>query len=175
MKLNEIKENPSNPRLIKDDKFKKLLKSIKDFPQMMSLRPIIIDENNIIQGGNMRFKALKELDYKEIPDEWVKQGKDLTEEQWKEFVIKDNVGFGEWDWDALANEWDSEQLTEWGVDLPDFTYYSDKNKEIDTESFDDEMIIKLKYTEEDYLKVRDQLAKVASSPEMAVWKLLGNE
>ncbi len=120
MKFSEIKPNPNNPRIIKDDKFKKLVQSLKDFPQMMELRPIIIDEQNIIQGGNMRFKALLQLGYKEVPDEWIKKGKDLTEEQWREFVIKDNVGFGEWDFDILANEWEYEQLMGWGVDLPDF-------------------------------------------------------
>lgn len=118
MKLSEIKPNPNNPRICKDDKFKKLVQSLKDFPQMMALRPIIVDENNVIQGGNMRFKALSQLGYKDVPDEWVKQGKDLTEEQWREFVVKDNVGFGEFDWEILANEWDSDQLTEWGIDLP---------------------------------------------------------
>ncbi len=120
MKITEIKTNPNNPRLIKDDKFKKLVQSIKDFPEMMELRPIIIDENNIIQGGNMRYKALRELGYKDIPDNWIKQRKDLTVEQWNEFIIKDNVGFGEWDWDALANEWDSDKLADWGLDLPAF-------------------------------------------------------
>lgn len=120
MNIKDIKTNPDNPRVIKDDKFKKLVKSIKEFPQMMELRPIIVDEKNIIQGGNMRYKALVELGYKEIPDNWVKQGKELTEEQWKEFVIKDNVGFGEWDYDLLANDWDSEKLAEWGMDLPEF-------------------------------------------------------
>lgn len=117
MKITEIKTNPNNPRFIKDEKFNKLVKSIKDFPEMMELRPIIIDENNIIQGGNMRYKALRELGYKDIPDNWIKQRKDLTVEQWNEFIIKDNVGFGEWDLDALANEWDGEQLSKWGVDL----------------------------------------------------------
>lgn len=117
MKLSELKINPKNPRLIKDDKFKLLVKSIQDFPQMMELRPIIVDENNIIQGGNMRFKALQELKYKDIPETWVKQAKDLTEEQWREFVIKDNVGFGEWDFEQLANEWNVEDLQEWGLDI----------------------------------------------------------
>ncbi|MBV5329754.1 MAG: DNA modification methylase [Chlorobium sp.] len=120
MKLAEIRPNPANPRLIKDDKFKKLVQSLRDFPQMMELRPIIIDENNIIQGGNMRYKALLEIGFTEIPDTWVKQGKDLTQEQWREFVIKDNLGFGEWDWDVISNEWDSQQLTDWGLDLPEF-------------------------------------------------------
>ena len=120
MKLNKIKGNPNNPRIIKDDKFKKLVKSISEFPKMLELRPIIVDENFIVQGGNMRLKALHELKFKEIPDEWVKQVSDLTEEQKKEFIIKDNVGFGEWDFDDLANNWDAEQLTEWGLDIPNF-------------------------------------------------------
>ena len=120
MKLSNIKGNPNNPRIIKDDKFKKLVKSISEFPKMLELRPIIVDENFIVQGGNMRLKALQELKFKEIPDEWVKQVSDLTEEQKKEFIIKDNVGFGEWDFDDLANNWDVEKLNEWGLDIPNF-------------------------------------------------------
>ena len=120
MKITQIKKNPNNPRVIRDDKFRKLCKSITDFPEMMELRPIIVDENNIVQGGNMRYKALQELGYKDIPDEWVKQGKDLTPEQWQEFVIKDNVGFGEWDYDILSTDWDSDKLVEWGLDDCDF-------------------------------------------------------
>jgi len=120
MKLSKIKPNPNNPRIIKDDKFKKLVKSINDFPKMMSLRPIVVDENFIVQGGNMRLKALQEIGFKDIPDEWVKQVSDLNEDEKKQFIIKDNVGFGEWDWDDLANNWDAEQLTEWGLDIPNF-------------------------------------------------------
>jgi hypothetical protein len=114
MKINLIKPNANNPRIIKDDKFKKLVQSIKDFPQMLELRPIVIDENNIVLGGNMRLKACQELGLKDVPTIYAK---DLTEEQKKEFIIKDNVGFGEWNWDDLANDWDSEQLTEWGLDV----------------------------------------------------------
>ena len=117
MNINEIKPNPSNPRIIKDDKFKKLVKSIQDFPQMLELRPIVIDENNIVLGGNMRLKACIEAGLKDVP---VKQAKDLTEEQKKEFIVKDNVGYGEWDWDDLANNWNVEDLTEWGLDIPNF-------------------------------------------------------
>jgi DNA modification methylase len=117
MNINEIKPNPNNPRIIKDDKFKKLVKSIQDFPQMLELRPIVIDENNIVLGGNMRLKACIEAGLKDVP---VKQAKELTEEQKKEFIIKDNVGFGEWSWDDLANNWDEELLTEWGLDIPNF-------------------------------------------------------
>lgn len=131
VKISDVKVNPNNPRLIKDDKFAKLVKSIQDFPQMMELRPIIIDENNVIQGGNMRFKALQHLGFKDIPDTWVKQGKDLTPEQWREFVIKDNVGFGEWDFEQLTNEWDTEQLSDWGLDVPQWVAGMDENNMTD--------------------------------------------
>jgi DNA modification methylase len=115
VKINSIKTNPKNPRLIKDDKFKKLVNSIKEFPQMLELRPIVVDENNIILGGNMRHKACIEAGLKEV---FIVQAKDLTEQQKDEFIVKDNVGFGEWDWDILANEWDTDKLTDWGLDLP---------------------------------------------------------
>lgn len=117
MLVSKIKSNPNNPRICKDDKFKKLVKSIQDFPQMLELRPIVIDENNIVLGGNMRLKACIEAGIKDVP---VKQAKDLTEEQKKEFIVKDNVGYGEWDWNDLANNWDSEQLIDWGLDIPGF-------------------------------------------------------
>ncbi len=120
IKLSSIKPNPSNPRIIKDEKFEKLKQSIKDFPQMMELRPMVVDETMTLLGGNMRFKGLQDLGYKEIPDNWIKKASELTEEQKKEFIIKDNVGFGEWEWEQLANEWDVEQLTEWGLDIPDY-------------------------------------------------------
>lgn len=126
MKLSSIKNNPNNPRICKDDKFKKLVNSIKEFPKMMELRPIIINEDSIVLGGNMRLKALNELGYKEIPDNWVKQAKDLTEEETKRFIIADNVSGGEWDWELLANEWDSEELTEWGLDVVGFDVSSDE-------------------------------------------------
>jgi ParB-like chromosome segregation protein Spo0J len=128
IKLSKIKNNPNNPRLIKDDKFKKLCESIKALPKMMELRPIVVDENFVVQGGNMRLKALNELGYKEIPETWVKEAKDFSEDELKEFIIKDNVGFGEWDWDDLANNWDTEKLEEWGLDIPNFT-----EKEIDSD------------------------------------------
>lgn len=118
MKLSDITPNERNPRFIKDAKFDKLKKSISELEKMMSLRPIIVDENNIILGGNMRYRALKALGYKDIPNEWVKKAEDLTEEEKKRFIIEDNVGFGEWDFDMLANEWEVQELTKWGVDLP---------------------------------------------------------
>lgn len=118
IKLSSIRANPRNPRIIKDDKFRKLCKSIQDFPKMMELRPIITDDDGVILGGNMRLKALQELGFKEVQDNWIRKASDLTEDEKKEFIIKDNVGFGEWDWDVLANEWDEWNLDEWGVDLP---------------------------------------------------------
>ena len=118
MKLSKIKSNPNNPRVIKDDKFQKLVKSIQEFPKMMALRPMIINSDNIVLGGNMRLKALKECGYKDIPDEWVKRADELTEEEQRRFIIADNVGFGEHDWEALKAEWDVEELAEWGLDLP---------------------------------------------------------
>ena len=119
IKLNSIKKNPNNPRVLRDAQFEKLKKSIAEFPQMMELRPIVVDKDNIVLGGNMRLEALKALGKKEIPDEWVKRADELTEEQKREFVIKDNVGFGDWDWDSLANEWDADKLADWGLDVPD--------------------------------------------------------
>ena len=119
VKISEVKPNPKNPRVIKDGKFQKLVKSIQEFPDMLNKRPLIVftdvDGKYCVLGGNMRLKALNELKFKEIPvivaDEW-------TEEQKHEFLIKDNVGFGEWDWDNLANEWDAEKLDDWGLDVP---------------------------------------------------------
>jgi len=179
MKLSQLKANPKNPRIIRDDKFKKLVASIEGFPEMMEKRPMVcvtdVDGKLFPLGGNMRLRAIQELGMKEIPDSWVTLADDWTQEKRAEFTIRDNVAHGEWSWDDLANEWDSEQLSDWGVDVPTFDDYSDKNKEIDTNDFADEMIIKLKYNEDDYAKVREQLSKVAATPEQAVWKLLGNE
>jgi hypothetical protein len=114
LKINELKPNLSNPRIIKESKFKKLVKSISDFPEMLELRPIIVDEDMTILGGNMRYKASVEAGLKEVN---VKVAKGLTEEQKQEFIVKDNVGFGEWDWSILANEWDNTKLGDWGMDV----------------------------------------------------------
>jgi DNA modification methylase len=117
VKITEVKSNPNNPRLIKDDKFEKLVKSIKEFPKMLEIRPIVVNADMIVLGGNMRLKACKEAGLKEIP---IIFADELTEEEQKQFIIKDNVGFGEWDWEQLANKWDEVQLQEWGLDIPDF-------------------------------------------------------
>ena len=112
--ISKVRANPNNPRIIKDDKFQKLVKSIQEFPQMLEIRPIVVNEDMIVLGGNMRLKACLEAGIKEVA---IIKATDLTEEQQKEFIIKDNVGFGEWDWDNLANEWDSDKLEEWGLDV----------------------------------------------------------
>jgi ParB-like chromosome segregation protein Spo0J len=117
MKINELKSNPNNPRIIKDHKFKQLVKSIQDFPQMLELRPIVIDENNMVLGGNMRLKACLEAGLTDVP---VIHANNLTEAQKKEFIIKDNISFGEHDFDILANEWNIIELDEWGLDIPAF-------------------------------------------------------
>ena len=143
MKLKDIKPNKANPRTIKDDKFRKLLNSIQEFPKMMELRPMVIDADGTVLGGNMRLKALQELGYTEIPDTWVRRAADLTDEEKQRFIIADNVGFGEWDWDTLANDWEVVDLQDWGLNIPKFdpvdidfdpnvtpeTNYSDVTKE----------------------------------------------
>ena len=116
VKISEVKLNPNNPRLIKDEKFLKLVQSIKDFPEMLDIRPIVVNQDMIILGGNMRYKACKEAGLKEVPIIVT----DLTEEQQREFLIKDNTSGGEWDFEMLANEWDVDQLEEWGLDIPSF-------------------------------------------------------
>jgi len=137
-KISDIKLNPNNPRLIKDDKFKKLVQSIKDFPEMLNIRPIVVNKDMIILGGNMRYRACKEAGIKEIPVIIT----DLSEEKQREFLIKDNTSGGEWDWNMLANEWEEDQLNEWGIDIPNWSlglsendmseFDLDMNEEFDT-------------------------------------------
>lgn len=129
IKISEVKPNPNNPRLIKDDKFKKLVNSIKTFPEMLELRPIIVNDDMIVLGGNMRLKACKEAGLKEVH---IIKASNLSEAQQAEFIIKDNVGFGEWDWDMIANEYNEQDLKDWGLDLPKFEDgIEDEEKEYD--------------------------------------------
>lgn len=129
-----IKPNEENPRFITDSKFKKLVKSIKEFPEMLETRPLVVDENMVVLGGNMRLKALKSAGVFEVP---VHQIKGWTEEKKKEFIIKDNLGYGEWDWDIVANDWDLDKLTDWGLDLPDFPQLEPEAEEDDYKEPDD--------------------------------------
>jgi hypothetical protein len=170
MNIKQIKTNTNNPRVIKGDKFNKLVQSIKDFPEMLSLRPIVIDENNIVLGGNMRLRACTEAGLTDVP---VKIAKGLTEEQKKEFIVKDNVGFGEWDWDILANEFENSDLNEWGLDVWD-------TKDIDLNDFftddiedkEDTNKIILEYNEKDYNFVIEQFNKKEGSKEDVIYNLL---
>jgi hypothetical protein len=178
MKLKDIKLNKSNPRLIKDDKFKKLVKSIEEFPKMMELRPIVIDNDMTILGGNMRYKALSELGYKEVPDEWVKRADELTDEEKQRFIIADNVGFGEWEWDALANEWDANKLQEWGLDLPGF----DLNPENLGEGFtlpdgDKAPFQQMTFTlaDEQAIIIQNAIADIKQTEEYKYAETMGNE
>ena len=129
--ISEVKVNPNNPRLIKDDKFKKLVQSVKDFPEMLDIRPIVVNADMVVLGGNMRLKACKEAGLKEVP---IIMADKLTEDQQREFLIKDNVSGGEWDWDILANEWEVEQLEEWGLDIP-------VNFEVELEAEEDDFAV----------------------------------
>ena len=115
VKISQVKRNTDNPRLIKDNKFHKLVKSIKEFPEMLEIRPIVVNNDMVVLGGNMRLKACQEAGLKEVH---IIKADTLTVKQQREFIVKDNVGFGEWDWDMIANEWDTEQLDDWGLDLP---------------------------------------------------------
>tara|TARA_R110002050_G_scaffold114080_1_gene229345 strand:- start:1820 stop:2398 length:579 start_codon:yes stop_codon:yes gene_type:complete len=165
LSINKIKPNAVNPRYIKDHKFKKLVKSIKNFPEMLEKRPIIVDENLIVLGGNMRLKASIEAGLKEV---WIDIAEGWSEDQKKEFIIKDNVGFGEWDWDLLANEWNKFEIQDWGLSLPIFQdnlsnndEYKGMNPDLELESFMNAEIkrLYLVYDSETYSKVIDWFNK----------------
>jgi len=174
LKISEVKLNPNNPRLIKDDKFKKLVQSIKDFPEMLSIRPIVVNQDMIILGGNMRYKACKEAGLKEIPVIIT----NLTEDQQREFLIKDNTSGGEWDWEVLANEWDNEQLEAWGLDLVGF----DANAEDYGEDFsladgDKAPFQQMTFTlaDEQAEQIKNAIADIKATEEYKYCETLGNE
>lgn len=174
MKLSDIKANPDNPRVIKDEAFNKLVQSIKDFPKMMALRPMVVDDNLTVLGGNMRLRALRHLGYKDIPDEWVKRASDLTEEEQKQFIIKDNVSVGDWDWDTLANEWDVQDLKDWGLEMPaDWGGERVEAKEDDYEIPDE---IETDIVEGDIFDIGQHRLLCGSSTQTDTWKrLMGDE
>jgi len=182
MKLSEIKANPNNPRLIKDDKFKKLVKSLTEFPEMMEKRPIVcvtdIDGKLYPLGGNMRLKALQELKYKDIPDSWVILADDWTIEQRKEFTIKDNVGFGEWDWEDLANNWDSDLLTEWGLDIGGFDVNSDEyGEDFSLKDGDKAPFQQMTFTlaDEQAEQIKNAISDIKQTEEYKYAETMGNE
>lgn len=142
LKISEVKNNPNNPRLIKDDKFKKLVQSIKEFPEMLDTREVVVNKDHVILGGNMRFKAAKEAGLKEVPVKIV----DWDEDKQRQFIIKDNVSGGEWDWDMLTNEWDGTELDEWGLDLPsDWAIGDDEPALADDDEVDMSAIVVVAY------------------------------
>lgn len=128
VKTKDIHANENNPRILKDDKFKKLVQSIKDFPEMLEIRPIVVNNEMMVLGGNMRLRAIQEIGLKEVP---IIKAENLTEQQQREFLIKDNVGFGEWDWDALANDWDPDELNDWGLDVPNMNVLEAEEDDFD--------------------------------------------
>lgn len=172
-KIGLLKINPANPRTIKDEKFAQLVRSVRDFPQMLEIRPIVVNSKMEVLGGNMRLRACIEAGLNEVP---IIRAENLTDDQQREFIIKDNVGFGDWDFDALANEWDAAELADWGLDVPvfDMPDYSDKNKEIDTDAMPDEMVLSFKFQPEQYFEVKAALEEIGETPEAALLTLLEN-
>lgn len=171
VKIGAVKLNEANPRTITDERFAKLVKSIKEFPEMLNIRPIVVDANMTVLGGNMRMRACMEAGLERIP---IIKAADLTDEQQQRFIIADNVAFGEWDFDALANEWDTEQLAEWGLNVSTFSTdeFTNKNKEVNVDDYADECTITLKFTSEDYEQVKTGLHEISDKPETAILKLL---
>jgi len=173
--ISQVIPNPTNPRIIKDDKFKKLVKSIEEFPEMLELRPIVVDSNMVVLGGNMRLKACLAAGLKEIP---IIVADQLTDAQKGEFIIKDNVGFGEWDWDLLANEWDVEALTDWGLDVGGF--------DLNAEQFGDEFSLpdgdkspfqQMTFTlaDEQAAQIQNAISDIKATDEYKYCETFGNE
>jgi len=173
--ISQVIPNPTNPRIIKDDKFKKLTKSIQEFPEMLELRPIVVDSNMVVLGGNMRLKACIAAGLKEVP---IIVADNLTEQQKAEFIIKDNVGFGEWDWDLLANQWDVEALTDWGLDVGGF--------DLNAEQFGDEFSLpdgdkspfqQMTFTlaDEQTEQIKNAIADIKATDDYKYCETFGNE
>jgi len=170
--IKKVKENPDNPRVIKDKEFNLLVKSITEFPQMLEIRPTVVNDKWMVLGGNRRLAACKAAKMKKIP---IIHAKDLTEEQQRRFIIADNKSSGEWDYDLLR-QWDKGELTEWGLDIPDLV------QEVDMDNFFEEqnsaqkeqgVKITLEFSEDDGAKVMEAFKKHSGSKEAIVFKLLG--
>lgn len=174
VKVAAIKSNPKNPRLIKDDKFKKLVKSIKKFPEMETVRPIVVNKDMVILGGNMRYKAMIECGYKEVNVEVV----DWSEQKQNEFIIKDNVGFGEWEWEMVANEWDVEELDNWGLDLPIFTKDSNEfGTDFNLPEGDKSPFQQMTFTlaDEQAIQIKNAIEEIKRTEEYKYVETMGNE
>jgi len=180
-KISDIKPNPKNPRIIKDDKFKKLVISITEFPQMLEKRPLVcftdVDGKYVVIGGNMRLKAAKEAGLKELP---ILLADDWTEEQKNEFIIKDNVGFGEWNWDELAEDWDTIKLESWGLDVTGVKgvqLSDDFGEEFSLKDGDKEPFQQMTFTLADGQAehIKNAIADIKTTDEYKYCETLGNE
>jgi hypothetical protein len=174
VKTKDIIPNENNPRILKDDKFKKLVQSIKDFPEMLEIRPIVVNNEMMILGGNMRLKAIQEIGIKEIP---IIKAENLTEEQQREFLIKDNVGFGEWDWDALANDWDYKELNDWALDLPKMLDPEQFGEDFSLADGDKSPFQQMTFTlaDEQATQIKNAIADIKLTEEYKYMETLGNE
>jgi len=174
VKTKDIIPNTENPRIIKDDKFKKLVQSIKDFPEMLEIRPIVVNNEMMILGGNMRLKAIQEIGLKEVP---IIKAENLTEQQQREFLIKDNVGFGEWDWDALANDWDYKELVDWALDVPKMLDPEQFGEDFSLADGDKSPFQQITFTlaDEQATQIKNAIADIKLTEEYKYMETLGNE
>jgi len=201
-KTSEIRLNPANPRIIRDEKYRVLVRSVAQFPKMLDKRGIVVDGTKMILGGNQRWRAILDIlkmpeseltallngdtetfarweilrEKQAVPENWIVDGSDMTDDEIRRFIIADNVEMGEHDWDMLANQWDADDLADWGVDVPGFDTpdYSEKNKEIDTDAMTDVMVLSFKFQPEQYFEVKAALEEIAETPEAALLTLLEN-
>ena len=174
VKTTDIHANENNPRILKDDKFKKLVQSIKDFPEMLEIRPIVVNNEMMVLGGNMRLRAIQEIGLKEVP---IIKADNLTEEQQREFLIKDNVGFGEWDWDALANDWDYKELVDWALDVPKMLDPEQFGEDFSLADGDKSPFQQMTFTlaDEQATQIKNAIADIKLTEEYKYMETLGNE
>ena len=175
VKISEVKNNPNNPRVIKDDKFEKLVRSIKEFPKMLEIRPIVVNDDMIVLGGNMRLKACKEAGLKEVP---IIKASDLTEEEQKQFIIKDNVSGGEWDWEMLQNDWNLEELDEWGLDVIGFNLDAEElGTDFSLPDGDKAPFQQMTFTlaDEQAEQIKNAIADIKETEEYKYCETMGNE
>jgi len=174
VRIKAIKANPNNPRVIRDDKFRKLVKSINEFPEMLELRPIVVNDEMVVLGGNMRLKACKEAGLSEVA---IIKASNLSEAQQAEFIIKDNVGFGEWDWDMLANEYNDQDLKDWGVDIPKFEELGDYGEDFTLSEGDKSPFQQITFTlaDEQAEQIKNAIADIKQTEEYKYAETMGNE
>ena len=166
--IRRIRPNADNPRYIKEDKFKKLVKSLRDFPEMANVRPIVVNKDMVVLGGNMRLKAMIEAGWQEVPVKIV----DWSEEKQREFIVKDNVGFGEWDWDELANTWDAEELNDWGLDTPD--NWGGEELEAEEDDYEEPDSLQVDVVLGDLIEIGEHRLLCGSSTETDTWEKVMN-